>query len=127
MAQKKPKLDVSQDRKPLENTPFAALLGAGASAAVEAPPQAAASGEKSQAPRPYFSISRTRKGGYPIHIEKRGGGKCVTVVSGLSGDVPALLKNLRKMCGGGGALREDGLEIQGDHREKLETFFKENG
>ena len=54
----------------------------------------------------------------------RGGrnGKTVTVVHGLPERGPALearLSELKKMCGAGGTLRDDAIEIQGDHRDRL--------
>jgi len=123
MASKPEKIDVSSERKPLQDTPFAALLGH-----VDVPVPVSVPAKEITPPNSEnFSITRTRKGGYPIHLEKRGGGKCVTVVGGLSGDLPQLLKILRKLCGSGGALRDEGLELQGDHREKLEAFFKDMG
>ena len=54
----------------------------------------------------------------------RGGrnGKTVTVIHGLPERGPALearLSELKKMCGAGGTVRADAIEIQGDHRDRL--------
>ena len=50
-------------------------------------------------------------------------GKTATVISGLPGDdaaLDALLKQLKQACGAGGSREGRLLEIQGDHRERLE-------
>lgn len=49
-------------------------------------------------------------------------GKTVTVVTGFQSDadtLAALLKQLKAQCGAGGTLKDDTIEIQGDHTEKL--------
>ncbi|HEY6922005.1 MAG TPA: stress response translation initiation inhibitor YciH [Steroidobacteraceae bacterium] len=50
------------------------------------------------------------------------GGKGVSVISGLPLDATALEElatRLKKLCGAGGAVKEDVIEIQGDHRDRL--------
>lgn len=58
-----------------------------------------------------------------IQTSRKGrGGKTVTLIGPfqLSDEsLKKLLKTLKNLCGTGGALKEDRLEIQGDHREKL--------
>jgi translation initiation factor 1 len=58
-----------------------------------------------------------------IQTSRKGrGGKTVTIVSGFQAKpetLQALLKTLKAHCGTGGTAKEDTLEIQGDHREKL--------
>lgn len=57
-------------------------------------------------------------------------GKTVTVVSGLqlsTASLQKLLKALKSYCGGGGTLKEDCLEIQGDQREKILTYLLKQG
>jgi translation initiation factor 1 len=57
-----------------------------------------------------------------IVVEKRSKGKVVTVVRGLSeegNDLPALLGKLKTACGAGGTLKDDELEIQGSHLERI--------
>lgn len=52
------------------------------------------------------------------------GGKTVTIVAGLPSkdrDLEALLKVLKQHCGAGGTREGATLEIQGDHREKIEA------
>jgi translation initiation factor 1 len=58
-----------------------------------------------------------------VKRERKGrAGKTVTVVYGLAhspATLQELLKTLKTLCGAGGTLREDTLEIQGDHRERI--------
>lgn len=60
-----------------------------------------------------------------IQREKKGrGGKTVTVVTGLPGTptaLDALLKDLKQFCGAGGARDGSTIEIQGDHRARVES------
>lgn len=64
-----------------------------------------------------------------VQREKRRG-KWVTCVSGLdpaASDLPALLKRFKRQYSAGGALREDGFELQGDHRDLLVNELKQLG
>ncbi len=57
-------------------------------------------------------------------------GKTVTVISGLPLDednLRALLTELKRRCGTGGALKEGLLEIQGDHRDVVIAELKKRG
>jgi translation initiation factor 1 len=55
-----------------------------------------------------------------VFREKGGrGGKTVTVVRGLSGDLHALAKDLKRHCATGGAVKDGAIEIQGDHRDRV--------
>ena len=72
---------------------------------------------KQQAARPkgdgIARVSRSSKGRK---------GKTVTIVSGLALEDDALgevLKDLKRLCGSGGTLKDGVIEIQGDHRDKL--------
>lgn len=60
-----------------------------------------------------------------IQREKKGrGGKTVTLITGLPGApaaMDALLKDLKQLCGAGGAREGSTIEIQGDHRARIET------
>jgi translation initiation factor 1 len=65
-----------------------------------------------------------------LTVEKRRKGKVVTVVRGLSAegnDVPSLLSQLKSRCGAGGTIQEDGLEIQGEHVERIGSLLRELG
>jgi translation initiation factor 1 len=49
-------------------------------------------------------------------------GKTVTVISGFQTSnetLEKLVKQLKTQCGSGGTLKEDTIEIQGDHAQKL--------
>ena len=51
-------------------------------------------------------------------------GKAVTVISGVPGDfaeLTLLAQQLRKLCGAGGSLKDGNIELQGDHRDKVEA------
>lgn len=60
-----------------------------------------------------------------IRREKSGrGGKTVTTITGVPGteaDLDALLKALKQHCGAGGTREGATLEIQGDHRDRVEA------
>lgn len=74
---------------------------------------------------PMARVARTRKGGIPVSVEKRSGGKVVTILANVTGDANALLSYLRKKCGAGGVVREGAIELQGDHVAKLETLVRD--
>lgn len=62
----------------------------------------------------YVRLARDRKGR---------GGKTMTLVHGVPGDdatVAALAKQLKQFCGSGGTVRDGVIEIQGDHRDRLQ-------
>jgi translation initiation factor 1 len=65
-----------------------------------------------------------------LRDRKARGGKTVTVIAGLSGSRTALeqlTSELKRMCGTGGTLRGDAIEIQGDHRERLRDELVRRG
>jgi translation initiation factor 1 len=56
------------------------------------------------------------------------GGKTVTVLYGVPGsddDRVQLLKQIKQVCGCGGAYKEGRIEIQGDHRDKIMTILSD--
>ena len=66
-------------------------------------------------------VSRDRKG-------RRG--KTVTVVTGLPGsaaDLAEFATTLKRLCGSGGTVTEDTVEIQGDHRDRVAAKLAELG
>ena len=57
-----------------------------------------------------------------VRLEKRARGKEVTAIAGFvlsDADRKSLAAALRKACGAGGSDNREGIEIQGDHREKV--------
>jgi translation initiation factor 1 len=76
--------------------------------------------EKSSAPVPNRPVAKLR-------VEKAGrGGKTVTVVFGLPQNAAFLgdlAKELKRACGTGGAVREDGVELQGDLRDRVREIL----
>jgi translation initiation factor 1 len=58
------------------------------------------------------------------------GGKTVTVITGLPGDegqLDALAVDLRRFAGAGGGVRQGAVEIQGDHRQRLQQKLGQLG
>jgi translation initiation factor 1 len=65
-----------------------------------------------------------------LRDRKSRGGKTVTLVTGLSGSsaaLAALASDLKRLCGTGGTMRGDVLELQGDFRERLRTELERRG
>ena len=65
-----------------------------------------------------------------LSIEKRRKGKVVTLVRGLpaeGNDLPELLTRLKTQCGAGGTIKEDELEIQGEHLERVRQVLQAQG
>ena len=57
-------------------------------------------------------------------------GKTVTMITGFQSSAETLaklLKHLKTQCGTGGTVKEDSLEIQGDHRDKLLQILTQLG
>ncbi len=68
----------------------------------------------------------------PVRIrrERRGGGKMVTIVSGLdprATKLALLLKELKTRLGAGGTINDGCIELQGDHRDVLVAIFIQRG
>lgn len=122
-----PKVDKAGDRQPLTDNPFAALAGMKSDlpqAAPMPPMQPVAEIVKPRLDAPFY-IQRTRKGGMPLSLERRPGGKVATIIGNVQGDAEALLALLKKRCGAGGVVREAAVEIQGDHRSRIEVILRE--
>ena len=66
-----------------------------------------------------------------LRMEKAGrGGKIVTVVFGLPNNaafLKELAKDLKKACGTGGTVTGDGVELQGDLRDRVREFLVAKG
>ena len=66
-----------------------------------------------------------------LRVEKKGrGGKTVTVLFGLPNNasfLDELSRDLKRACGVGGGVTDDGLTLQGDVREKLRALLLARG
>jgi translation initiation factor 1 len=65
-----------------------------------------------------------------LSLEKRAKGKMVTVVRGLPAEgnnLPELLTKIKNACGAGGTLKEDALEIQGEHLPRVKKVLTDLG
>jgi translation initiation factor 1 len=66
-----------------------------------------------------------------IRLEKKGrGGKSVTVMYEYPENpkyFKKLVKELKRLCGVGGTLRPESIEIQGDQRDKVSQYLQEKG
>lgn len=66
-----------------------------------------------------------------VRRESKGrGGKTVTVITGVplaDAELKVLVKELKRRCGTGGALKDGTIEIQGDHAELLVTELQRRG
>lgn len=72
----------------------------------------------------------TGKGGIRIRLDRRASDRVVTVVSGLPGrpaELAELAKALKSACGAGGTVKDGALELQGDHRDKVEAALSARG
>lgn len=57
-------------------------------------------------------------------------GKTVTVITGFQSKpetIAALLKQLKAQCGTGGTMKENEIEIQGEHKQKLVQILTQLG
>jgi translation initiation factor 1 len=80
------------------------------------------------APAPKPEKKKLRPDVIKLRREKRNGRE-VIVIDGLPADVVIddYAKALKSMCGSGGTVKGRTIEIQGDHREKIEAFLLEKG
>ncbi len=66
-----------------------------------------------------------------IRRETKGrGGKAVTVIAGLPGtadELKAISKELKRLCGVGGATKGREIEIQGDKRDQCRSALEARG
>ena len=66
-----------------------------------------------------------------LHRDSKGrGGKTVTLVKKLvlsEADMHELAKKLKQVCGSGGTVKDDLIEIQGEHRDTLVAELSNRG
>ena len=72
-----------------------------------------------------------RDGVVRVSLDRKGrGGKGVTLIMGVPGEaseIAALAQTLKKLCASGGAVKDDVIEVQGDHRERVIARLTELG
>ena len=62
--------------------------------------------------------------------KKQRGGKKVTLVEGFQGhedDLADLGKELKKLCGTGGSVKDGDIIVQGDNRDKIAAYLQKEG
>ena len=65
-----------------------------------------------------------------LHLDRKGGGKVVSVVRGLQETIDVLMviaKELKRGCGVGGSVKNGEILIQGNKREKIQQKKKKKG
>jgi translation initiation factor 1 len=65
-----------------------------------------------------------------LRLERRASGRLVTTISGLPGtdaEKKALARSLKTACGAGGTFKDQVLELQGDHRDRVEIELRGRG
>jgi translation initiation factor 1 len=70
------------------------------------------------------------RSGIRITLDRRASDRVVTMVTGLPGgaaEVAALAKELKTACGTGGTVKDGALELQGDHRTRVEAVLDARG
>ena len=133
MAKKRPRVDLSGEGEKVPDDRMAGLaalreqLGKPLPSKSSSSPSSLPPSSPPSPPAPTlpWSVARTRAGGWPVSMEKRPGNRVVTIIGRVSGDATLLLSELKKRCGAGGAVRDDRVEIQGDHRPAVEAFLTE--
>lgn len=66
-----------------------------------------------------------------VQVSRKGRkGKSVTVITGFSHKaktLEALAKKLKSQCGSGGTVKDNTIEVQGEHAAKLVSLLKDKG
>lgn len=65
-----------------------------------------------------------------IRVDSRKHKRKITVIAGLSStetNLPALLTELKNACGAGGTIKDQAIEIQGDHLTRVGDTLKKIG
>jgi len=116
---KTPKIPMA-DQGPLSDSPFgnlARLTG------IEAEDSGDSADTAPTAKKMPFMVRKSKKGNWPISVEKRAGGKKATLLKNIEGDGKELLKQLKKKCACGGDFKNGILELQGDQTSNVTAFL----
>ena len=64
-----------------------------------------------------------------VYVDKKKFGKSYTIISGFSKDMDLkpLLKKLKTKFACGGTIRENKIELQGDHKKKVKEILVQEG
>ncbi len=65
-----------------------------------------------------------------IYAVKRRYGKTVTIIEGINAseiDIDDLAKQLKTRCASGGTVKEGNIELQGDHKRKVQSVLEDLG
>jgi translation initiation factor 1 len=64
-----------------------------------------------------------------IYVTKRRYGKTVTIIQGLDTDIDIenLAKTLKTKCASGGTVKDGNIELQGDHKKKVQRALEDLG
>ncbi len=64
-----------------------------------------------------------------VYTDRRRYGKTMTIIEGFdsSVDLKELAKELKHIVAAGGTYKDDRIELQGDHREKVKKVLREMG
>jgi translation initiation factor 1 len=88
-------------------------------------------GQHASRPAAEKPLNLPRDGTVRLMRDRKGrGGKAVTLIAGVPGtpaQLAALASDLKRLCGTGGTLRGDIIEIQGDVRDRLKPELERRG
>ena len=73
------------------------------------------------------SENRTKAVNSVVYIGKEvkgRGGKTVTTISNVGVDAKKIRKELQRLCGAGGTIKNGIIEIQGDHRNIIKEYLE---
>jgi len=62
-----------------------------------------------------------------IFVERRRYGKPMTIIEGITEDQKKILSQLKSKLGCGGTFKNNKLELQGDHRNRIKDLLKRMG
>lgn len=64
-----------------------------------------------------------------LFLERKAGGKIITIIKGLepTSSLTSISRELKKICGVGGAVKNREILLQGSHREKIHEILSSRG